>query len=95
MTQQVVGESVTSATTTVFRGLFSPNGAWKGLGATLLRDGLPHGGKGFNPKPSPIEEMNAAASIIFLTLDFVNVDPRFGPRSFPMTVLTALNSSLR
>lgn len=43
VTQQVVGESVTSATTTVFRGLFSPNGAWKGLGATLLRDGLPHG----------------------------------------------------
>ncbi|KAL7537630.1 hypothetical protein ACHAXR_007972 [Thalassiosira sp. AJA248-18] len=43
VTQQVVGESVTSATTTVCRGIFSPTGAWKGLGATLLRDGLPHG----------------------------------------------------
>lgn len=43
VTQQVVGESVTSATSTVCRGLFSSNGAWKGLGATLLRDGIPHG----------------------------------------------------
>mmetsp|Transcript_12852 Transcript_12852/g.23653 ORF Transcript_12852/g.23653 Transcript_12852/m.23653 type:complete len:296 (-) Transcript_12852:167-1054(-) len=43
VTQQVVGESVTSATTTVCRGLFSSTGAWKGLGATLLRDGIPHG----------------------------------------------------
>lgn len=41
--QQVVGESVTSATTTVCRGIFSRAGAWKGLGATLLRDGMPHG----------------------------------------------------
>eukprot|EP00580_Thalassiosira_gravida_P007776 CAMPEP_0201626888 /NCGR_PEP_ID=MMETSP0493-20130528/2085_1 /ASSEMBLY_ACC=CAM_ASM_000838 /TAXON_ID=420259 /ORGANISM="Thalassiosira gravida, Strain GMp14c1" /LENGTH=297 /DNA_ID=CAMNT_0048097035 /DNA_START=21 /DNA_END=914 /DNA_ORIENTATION=+ len=41
--QQVVGESVTSATSTVCRGLFSSAGAWKGLGATLLRDGIPHG----------------------------------------------------
>lgn len=41
--QQVVGESVTSATTTVCRGIFSRAGAWRGLGATLLRDGMPHG----------------------------------------------------
>lgn len=41
--QQVMGKSVTSATSTVCRGLFSPSGAWKGLGATLLRDGMPHG----------------------------------------------------
>lgn len=43
VTQQVVGESVTSATTKVCRGILSSNGAWKGLGATLLRDGVPHG----------------------------------------------------
>ena len=43
VTQQVVGESVTSATTTVCQGIFTSNGAWKGLGATLLRDGVPHG----------------------------------------------------
>jgi len=42
VTQQVVGQSVTSATTEVCRGMFSSSG-WKGLGATLLRDGLPHG----------------------------------------------------
>ncbi|KAL7552757.1 hypothetical protein ACHAWF_015995 [Thalassiosira exigua] len=41
--QQVVGESVTSATTSVCRGMFSRSGAWRGLGATLLRDGMPHG----------------------------------------------------
>ncbi len=41
--QQVVGESTTSATATVCRGVFSSTGAWKGLGATLLRDGIPHG----------------------------------------------------
>jgi solute carrier family 25 carnitine/acylcarnitine transporter 20/29 len=41
--QQVVGESTASATATVFRGVFSSTGAWKGLGATLLRDGIPHG----------------------------------------------------
>lgn len=45
VTQQVVGESVTTATNTVCRGMFSSTGAWKGLGATLLRDGLPHGGR--------------------------------------------------
>ncbi len=43
MTQQVVGESVTSATRSVVGGIFSSTGAWKGLGATLLRDGIPHG----------------------------------------------------
>lgn len=42
VTQQVVGQSVTSATTEVCRGIFSSSG-WKGLGATLLRDGIPHG----------------------------------------------------
>ena len=42
VTQQVVGQSVTSATTEVCRGIFSSS-SWKGLGATLLRDGLPHG----------------------------------------------------
>jgi len=42
VTQQVVGQSVTSATTEVCRGMFSSSG-WKGLGATLLRDGIPHG----------------------------------------------------
>ena len=41
--QQVVGESVTAATTSVCRGVFSSTGAWRGLGATLLRDGMPHG----------------------------------------------------
>lgn len=40
--QQVVGESITSATTSVCRGIFTSAG-WRGLGATLLRDGLPHG----------------------------------------------------
>jgi len=43
VTQQVVGESASSATINVCRGIFSSAGAWKGLGATLLRDGLPHG----------------------------------------------------
>ena len=42
VTQQVVGQSVTSATTEVCRGIFSSS-SWKGLGATLLRDGIPHG----------------------------------------------------
>ena len=42
VTQQVVGQSVTSATTEVCRGIFSSS-SWKGLGATLLRDGAPHG----------------------------------------------------
>jgi solute carrier family 25 carnitine/acylcarnitine transporter 20/29 len=43
VTQQVIGKSVKSATTSVVGGLFSKTGAWKGLGATLLRDGIPHG----------------------------------------------------
>ena len=42
VTQQVVGQSVTSVTTEVCRGIFSSS-SWKGLGATLLRDGVPHG----------------------------------------------------
>lgn len=41
--QQVVGKSTASATAAVCRGVFSSTGAWKGLGATLLRDGIPHG----------------------------------------------------
>jgi solute carrier family 25 carnitine/acylcarnitine transporter 20/29 len=40
--QQVIGLNALKATTAVTRGLFSPFG-WKGLGATLLRDGIPHG----------------------------------------------------
>lgn len=42
MTQQVGGKSVASATASVATGLFSQS-AWKGLGSTLLRDGIPHG----------------------------------------------------
>lgn len=41
VTQQVFGESVRSTTTAIWEG--SSTGAWKGLGATLLRDGIPHG----------------------------------------------------
>lgn len=41
--QQVVGQSAKSATASVVSGIFSSTGAWKGLGATLLRDGIPHG----------------------------------------------------
>lgn len=43
MTQQVVGKGIFAATLGVGRGLLSRSGAWKGLGATLLRDGIPHG----------------------------------------------------
>lgn len=43
VTQQVAGASASSATTNVARGLFSTSGAWRGLSATLLRDGIPHG----------------------------------------------------
>lgn len=40
----MVGTSALSATRNVAKGFLSPkNGAWRGLGATLLRDGLPHG----------------------------------------------------
>jgi len=41
--QQVIGRSFSSATSIVTSGLFSRQVAWRGLGATLLRDGLPHG----------------------------------------------------
>lgn len=41
--QQVAGRSLTSATTIVASGIFSKHIAWRGLGATLLRDGIPHG----------------------------------------------------
>ena len=41
--QQVIGRSLYSATSTVVSGAFSREIAWKGLGATLLRDGIPHG----------------------------------------------------
>lgn len=42
--QQVVGINATSATANVVAsGIFSLTGTWKGLGATLLRDGIPHG----------------------------------------------------
>lgn len=41
--QQVSGRSLSSATSLVATGLFSKKIAWRGLEATLLRDGLPHG----------------------------------------------------
>lgn len=41
--QQVVGKSLSSATSMVLSGVFSKNVAWKGLSATVLRDGIPHG----------------------------------------------------
>lgn len=40
--QQVIGVGLVKTTGQVTRGLFSHAG-WKGLGATLLRDGIPHG----------------------------------------------------
>jgi len=51
VSQQVVGKSVSAATTSVVSGLVpgTTNGGnsklslWRGLGATLLRDGIPHG----------------------------------------------------
>lgn len=42
VSQQVIGKSASAATATVATGLLSQT-AWKGLGATLLRDGIPHG----------------------------------------------------
>ena len=42
VSQQVIGKSASAATTTVATGLLSQT-SWKGLGATLLRDGIPHG----------------------------------------------------
>ena len=43
--QQVIGKSLTSAayTTVATNGNLSLAGTWKGLGATILRDGIPHG----------------------------------------------------
>ncbi|KAK1735755.1 mitochondrial carrier protein [Skeletonema marinoi] len=48
VSQQVVGTSVSKATTSVVSGLLpssnnNNSSAWRGLGATLLRDGIPHG----------------------------------------------------
>jgi len=57
VSQQVVGKSVSAATSSVISGLLpsittattstssksSSVSAWRGLGATLLRDGIPHG----------------------------------------------------
>ena len=40
--QQVAGKSLTSAATLVSTNIFSSFG-WKGLQATILRDGVPHG----------------------------------------------------
>jgi solute carrier family 25 carnitine/acylcarnitine transporter 20/29 len=40
--QQVAGKSLTSAATLVYTNIFSRFG-WKGLQATILRDGIPHG----------------------------------------------------
>ena len=42
VSQQVVNKSFSTATTSVVSSLHTPL-AWKGLGATLLRDGIPHG----------------------------------------------------
>ncbi len=41
--QQVAGKSLSSATSQVATGFLSRRIAWRGLEATLLRDGLPHG----------------------------------------------------
>ena len=52
VSQQVIGKSVSAATTSVLSGLLPGNigantsrklSSWRGLGATLLRDGIPHG----------------------------------------------------
>lgn len=42
VSQQVINKSFHTATATVASSLHTPV-AWKGLGATLLRDGIPHG----------------------------------------------------
>lgn len=42
VSQQVINQPLASATTTVATNLHNPS-AWKGLTATLLRDGIPHG----------------------------------------------------
>jgi solute carrier family 25 carnitine/acylcarnitine transporter 20/29 len=41
--QQVIGRSLSSATALVASGMLERNVAWRGLEATLLRDGIPHG----------------------------------------------------
>lgn len=41
--QQVIGVDLIKTTGEVSRGLLSANVGWKGLGATLWRDGIPHG----------------------------------------------------
>lgn len=41
--QQVIGRSLFSATALVASGMLERKVAWKGLEATLLRDGIPHG----------------------------------------------------
>jgi Mitochondrial carrier protein. len=41
--QQVIGKSLSSATAFVASGMLERKVAWKGLEATLLRDGIPHG----------------------------------------------------
>ncbi len=43
VSQQVGGESFVSAATIVSTNLLSRNVGWKGLEATILRDGIPHG----------------------------------------------------
>lgn len=42
VSQQVINKPLSKATATVVSSLHTPS-AWKGLGATLLRDGIPHG----------------------------------------------------
>jgi solute carrier family 25 (mitochondrial carnitine/acylcarnitine transporter), member 20/29 len=41
--QQCVGQSATTAGKEVLQGLISPSRSWRGLNATILRDGIPHG----------------------------------------------------
>jgi solute carrier family 25 carnitine/acylcarnitine transporter 20/29 len=41
--QQVIGKSLSSATAFVASGMLERKVAWRGLEATLLRDGIPHG----------------------------------------------------
>ena len=41
--QQVIGKSTKDAGMELVHGLVKPNQSWRGLNATLLRDGIPHG----------------------------------------------------
>lgn len=41
--QQVIGKSARDAAKELIRGLSKRNQSWRGLSATLLRDGIPHG----------------------------------------------------